>query len=870
MRRTALALAALAAALTARPAQADIPNWDSLALPAEVAAVREALGIRSSSPASGLILEVARKHFYLPGRGDARQPGFARLERHLAEASAGAGRAVVPLPGGPSLWLAATGMSGDGLARALLLERDAALFYTGLSSVDSATLAYLAAQPVLSRTIYRRGTPIFAAFGSAISVRNGRVDVPGGIGAEALWTALAGAPPDAPASFIPALLSRENGRLAYFYAALASLDEPHLRWVFGPAEGRPSRFVEIARVFQSIDPDWRVASQPFRRPIFDPAFALRFARVEPGGRMAGPSPADALAYLRSLFVTDGAARRAFDAPITARRAFDGWAAAWRGGAAIGDIRRTRPALGIALERMGATGDEVALRLDRAAASLDARIALREELTFAWQAALSLASSAARGGSVDAAARDAVLTALADAVGAPDPFAAILDWLVARGTGGASVEEGLIAWVAGSRAASPFTWEGQPLVVDAAAGRRQAMTRALAHPRRLTLDDVAALRAVQEAVASRAPLDAGDLSRRLGTVMPRYDAAARVHAPLAEGAAAYHEAKARASAGEIDPQSRHLLSVRLLAAWRTAMIDALRVIVYAQTINQPGTPPASAADFARRHRFQPPERVSMAPAGPWELARVLASGELRLDGSLLELDLAVPEHALGRPSDEMPAEPAMLAGERAGFARAAVLAFDAPSAPFAAAATAIANGRRLLADATATGVVDLAGRAGMSRTRAHLVAWDAARDPAAARAHFSLTEIAAIGGLPRVPPAWGTARLALDGCPCLGSPPPPLAWPDLAGRWDSGLLAASSADLTLRVIELAVAAGLPEDILAPVLLVATTDVIERADPSDPDDRDAIARAVATIDAARVESYMLVLIGEGLIAPAGGRP
>lgn len=865
MRRIVLAFAVLAAVLPVRPAHADVPLWESLSLPAGVAEVRAALGIRSASPASDLILEVARKHFYLPGRHDARQPGFARLEQVLRAPAASAGRDSVPLPGGAALWLAASGKSGDALARALLLEPDAALFYTGLASLDARTLAFVASQPALARDLYRRRAPAFAAFGRAITVGNGRVEVPGGAGAEAVWATIAGVSPASPAAFISALMARGNGRLAYFYASVASLDEAHLRWVYGPAEDRAGRVAGLARIFEDVDPDWRVTAQPFRRPIFDPSFALRFARVTPDGGLAAPRPLDALAYLRGLFDTGGA--RAFDALSIARRAFDGSAAASRAGAAVGAVRQARPALGIALERMGVTDDALAARVGQAAATLDARVALREELTITWQAALSLASSAARHGARD----DAALDALAGAVGAPDPFAAVLDWLVARSAGGASIEDGLIAWAAGRRPATAVTWEGSGLALDLAAWRRQAMRRALAHPRRLTLDDIVTLRKAQERVASREPLDAASLGA-LAPVMQRYDAAARVHAPLAEGAAAYRELLDRAGAGEIAPQARHLLSVRLLAAWRAAMVDALRVIVYAQTVNRPGTLPTSAADFARRHRFQPPERVSMAPAGPWELARVLASGELRLDGSLLELDLAVPEHVLRRPADEMPGEPVMLAGERAALARSVVLALDAAAAPaLDAAASAIAAGRKMLAEAsTAEAIVALAARAGMPAARANLLAWDAARDLAAARARFSLAEIAAVGGLPRVPAAWGSARLALDGCPCLGSPPPPLAWPDLAGRWDSGLLTAASADLALRVIELAAAFDLPGALVAPVLLVAANDVIERADPADPDDRDALARAVGAIDAARFEAYMLVLITEGMLVPEGGRP
>jgi hypothetical protein len=73
-----------------------------------------------------------------------------------------------------------------------------------------------------------------------------------------------------------------------------------------------------------------------------------------------------------------------------------------------------------------------------------------------------------------------------------------------------------------------------------------------------------------------------------------------------------------------------------------------------------------------------------------------------------------------------------------------------------------------------------------------------------------------------------------------------------------------------MIDLVSSSALPADLVAPLLLVATNDAIERADPSDPDDREAVARAAAGIDAARLEQYMLVLITEGMLVPGGGRP
>ncbi|MDQ3170141.1 MAG: hypothetical protein M3Q55_08400 [Acidobacteriota bacterium] len=870
MRRLVFALAALAALLPVRSAHAQPAPWGSIDLPAGAPAVRAALGIQSDSPSSELVFEVARKHFYLPGRNDARQPGFARLEQALAGATAGE-TLRVPLPGSVALWQEATGKAGAALTRALLIERDAALFYTGLAALDAATLEFFETQPALARTIYRQRAPVFAAFARALSVRDGRVVVPGGRTAEGLWTDLTGVTPSTPAPFIDAILKGNDGRLAYFYGALAALDEAHLRFVFGGEVERGDRLRGILRVFATVEPEWRLASQPFRRPSFDPFLALRFARVTAAGELAGDQRTDALTYLRKIFDAQNGARGAVDASASTRRVFEAAAAALRVGPEAGAIRATRPVLGMTLERMGVSDPRLLARVDAAAAALDARLSMREEITVVWQGAMSLLASAARGGS-DAASRDAALGELAATVSSRDPFASVLDWLAARVSGQENGLEGaLIAWAAGSRAPRSVIWEGQALALDLAASRRAAITRALAHPRRLTLDDVAALREVQELVASRAPLDAGALRARLEPIAARYDGTARVHAPLADGAGALRELLRLAGDGDIESQARHALSVKLLAAWRAALVDTLRGIVYAQTINRPGMLATSANDFARRHRFQPPERVSFAPVGPWELARVVASGELRLDGSLLELDLAMPEQMLRRPSDEMPAEPVMLTGERSALAHAAVLGFDAPAHEgMAETAQAIRAGRASIGEAaTPEALVALGSRGGMRLERASLLAWEAAQDPAVARARFSLPEIAAIGGLASAA-GWRTSQLSLDGCPCLGPPQAPSAWSDLMGRWDAGLLAAASPDLVLRIIELAASFELPPEIVAPILLVATNDVIEHADPSDPDDREAIARAVARIDAERFEHYMLALITEGTLVPSGGRP
>lgn len=808
MKPIVAAVAVMAMASFASPALAGVAQEASLTLPIAAADIRAALGVRTRAPAAEVIGEVARRHFHLPGLQDASQPGLARLAARLAAARDGGSGDVVPLPGGPAFWRDVTDVGDETLAHRLLLDRELSLFYVGMTSLEPGMLAHVVADRELARRLLRRHAAVFAAFGASLAVRNGRVAVPGGPGAEPLWTRLTGVAPASASRFVEAIVSADRGRLAYFYDTVASLDDARVAFVFGATAGREGRFPEIASVFETIEPAWRVDAQPFRRPAFDPALALRFARVTPAGVLDGPEPLDALAYLRRVFGMRAADRRVPGAAASARRAFDAIAAAQRLGTAAGEMRAARPSLAIALERMGVSGDAMFARVNRAAESLDARLLLRDELTAIWQGALMVLSAAARHGALDASGRDAALAALAGAAEARDPYAAVVDWFVERAPDGGPVEPALIAWAAGSLRPVRVIWEGEALMLDTARGRLASLTRVLDHPRRLTIDDIVVLRDVQQQVSSTRPLDVAAIAAQLAPLLPRYASAARVHAALAPGADAYARVAALdgapASVPDAGRDARYLLGNELLAAWRAALADAMRVIVYAQAVHAGDAAATSVADFARRHRFAPPERVSLAPIGPWEPARVAAGAALLVEGSLLDLDLAVPEMSLRRVPGEMPAEPVMLAGERAALARNAVLAQDAPERSA-----------------------------------------DAAR-PA---------------GAP------GTARLALTGCPCLGAPPPPAGWRDLAGRWDAGLLGAASPDLAIRLAALAEADGLPADLVRPLMLVATTDVIERADPAHPDDREAMARAAASIDAGRFEQYMLVLIAEGTLGPGG---
>ncbi|RXH57237.1 hypothetical protein [Granulicella sibirica] len=63
--------------------------------------------------------------------------------------------------------------------------------------------------------------PTLDFYGSQISIRSGRVLVPGGPTAEPAWKSLAGASPDSPSDFTMKLLARDNGWLAAYFDVLS-------------------------------------------------------------------------------------------------------------------------------------------------------------------------------------------------------------------------------------------------------------------------------------------------------------------------------------------------------------------------------------------------------------------------------------------------------------------------------------------------------------------------------------------------------------------------------------------------------------------------------------------------------------------------
>jgi hypothetical protein len=113
-------------------------------------------------------------------------------------------------------------------------------------------------------------------------VTDGRVRPPGGDAAAPLWEQLVRAPLSDPATFLPALLSVDAGRLAWFYDTVAQLDSERQAWLLGD---NARTFYEV---FRTITPRWTPGTQPFSRPDVDPVHVLQQVTTEQGHLVAAP------------------------------------------------------------------------------------------------------------------------------------------------------------------------------------------------------------------------------------------------------------------------------------------------------------------------------------------------------------------------------------------------------------------------------------------------------------------------------------------------------------------------------------------------------------------------------------------------------
>ncbi|MFY9801903.1 MAG: hypothetical protein WAK78_15535 [Candidatus Acidiferrales bacterium] len=112
-------------------------------------------------------------------------------------------------------------LNGRTLLDALLYDRALSRLYYAWAHLDPETQDALLHSPGLKKLLPLAAPLDF--YGNYITVRSGRVVVPGGPDAESAWKDLVGASPHSPGEFVPRLLEKDNGWLAAYYDSFARI-----------------------------------------------------------------------------------------------------------------------------------------------------------------------------------------------------------------------------------------------------------------------------------------------------------------------------------------------------------------------------------------------------------------------------------------------------------------------------------------------------------------------------------------------------------------------------------------------------------------------------------------------------------------------
>jgi hypothetical protein len=178
--------------------------------------------------------------------------------------------AKIPVLYKSSDWVQNKKNANRGVVDSILRDPDLARLYWAMSRMDSET-GQLLWQSLGARKLIL-AAPVLDFYGTQISVRSGRVVVPGGTGAETAWKDLVGANPRQPADFISRLLSRDSGWVASYFDTLSRV--PPAQQAYFTSPRRLSRFYDALRG-HDVNP---LPTKHSFRP--DPALFLLEARLQ--------------------------------------------------------------------------------------------------------------------------------------------------------------------------------------------------------------------------------------------------------------------------------------------------------------------------------------------------------------------------------------------------------------------------------------------------------------------------------------------------------------------------------------------------------------------------------------------------------------
>ena len=727
----------------------------------------------------------------------------------------------------------------------IVSDRNALLVASGLVSTTNSMREFLSRDRGLLRTIYQEGAGPFAIVARRLEIRDGHVVVPGGTDADAGWQALAGVSPSRPNQFIRALVTKDQGRLAWYYDTVGGLNAEQLQAAWPATTPPPQRGAALYPAFRDTDPQWRAAEQPFRRGAID-AWTIVTLNHAANGVLVSPLPQSTWQTLfsdarpsrsqiaRSL--TDAPAGVALPwlavetlSPVVrerrvrhemfrlAQRVFADARPDQRVDIAVAlSGLRQRRALLLTLERMGIRDASIWAAVVDAAGHVSERADDRRASIVSFQATLALLERLRHVRTLDVSAAEKLLRSLSESVRTSNKVTALLaTWIVETllpalpalvqpdaFTGQTAYESTLLQAIAGpaNRVVPSVIWEGLSYAADPVGAEHER------------------LQAMRELLPSPG-LDAALVSQR--------------------------------------PQQ---------------LADALMALVYAAALGDPEGAASLSPDVAARHEFGFSGTALLRDELPWAPPEERQGhGAWHVQGSLLGLDLAMSRLYLRRVADQqMPQAPTMTLNDLGTLTRSgvAIVASELSDADRDEIAAAIARGRARVQTVQANaGWLELARECGMSYTARQLIPWIASRQSETLPALFSLRDLMWLGkpALSRAAlDRWGVSADGLDGrrVPAMPGPSP---WDDYAGRSEIGQVTTQVPDVTLALVEATARMKLPAQLIPSLLAFALGDFWHEVRVRFADDWPRMARYASSLSALRIQDYVAALAGGGALRP-----
>jgi hypothetical protein len=138
-----------------------------------------------------------------------------------------------------------------GFLEAMVRNPAMTALYAALSNMEPGSAELLVQLVGMKRLADKYGT-LLGLYSSCLQIAGGRVQVPGGEAAAAVWAALTKAQPADPRRFLRELLDKDDGKLLRFYFLLSQLDFRRQRF-FTASQARTAAFYEVFRDSSQVE-----------------------------------------------------------------------------------------------------------------------------------------------------------------------------------------------------------------------------------------------------------------------------------------------------------------------------------------------------------------------------------------------------------------------------------------------------------------------------------------------------------------------------------------------------------------------------------------------------------------------------------------